>query len=217
MTGDGFASARKFCPYVRTFMRSNRRTCSRQRWGSPILAGARRTESLLLSGGFSAHSMQLAEASASGQRRPGELFPLASSEVQTETFYLRDVVIGRRPGYVYAFGHSQFHKENWPVRVRNLVGTALNDCSCGSWLTHWRNFSGKPLTMTCVAIGCLGKAEVGAHVQRNSLTDLAWYIVPLCNACNAKTVPFDIADDTTLVSGNVSETCGKKQASKAGW
>ena len=48
-------------------------------------------------------------------------------------------------------------------------------------------------------------------MQKDSATDKNWYIVPLCSACNNKKgQDLDIWDGASLVSANVSETCGKK-------
>jgi hypothetical protein len=96
------------------------------------------------------------------------------------------------------------------MRVKNINGTSQNVCKCGSWLDHWKNFSGQALPTYCPEKTCTGKPEVGAHVQKDNSTDNAWYIVPLCKTCNAKTgQPLDLMDGTVLVPANVSDTCGK--------
>ncbi|HUS70082.1 MAG TPA: hypothetical protein VM075_04805 [Anaerolineae bacterium] len=96
------------------------------------------------------------------------------------------------------------------MRVRNINGTSQKTCKCGSWLDHWKNFSGQSLPTYCPQLSCLQKPEVGAHVQKDSATDGSWYIVPLCKAHNAKTgESLDISDSVKLVSANVSQTCGK--------
>jgi len=95
------------------------------------------------------------------------------------------------------------------MKVKNINGTSQKTCKCGSWLDHWKNFSGQSLPTYCPAVGCLEKAEVGAHVQKDSPTDSSWYIVPLCKKHNAETgKSLDIGDWVKLVSANVSETCG---------
>lgn len=69
-------------------------------------------------------------------------------------------------------------------KVKNLNGTSDNACTvCGSWLKHWEKKSGKKKD-ECGA--CTNKATVGAHVQKADGKDNAWYIVPLCDACNKK-------------------------------
>jgi hypothetical protein len=50
--------------------------------------------------------------------------------------------------------------------------------------------------------------EVGAHVQKDSMLDRSWYIVPVCSAHNAKAGEMNIMDSTVLVPANVSQTCG---------
>jgi hypothetical protein len=95
------------------------------------------------------------------------------------------------------------------MRVRNIDGTSTRTCKCGSWLDHWKNFSGQSVPSLCPVVGCFQKPEVGAHVQRDSATDSSWYIVPLCRTHNAETgKSLDISDSVKLVSANVSQTCG---------
>jgi len=94
--------------------------------------------------------------------------------------------------------------------VNNLNGTSDNICKCGSWLNHWKNFSGQSLPDRCPVKNCGNKPEVGAHVQKNSSYDKNWYIIPICQDCNAKTYSsLEISDYITLVSANKSETCDK--------
>ena len=96
------------------------------------------------------------------------------------------------------------------MRVKNINGTSPKACKCGSWLDHWKNFSGQSLPTWCPADGCSQKPEVGAHVQKDSATDRSWYIVPLCKKHNAETGKSpNISDSVKLVSANVSQTCGK--------
>jgi hypothetical protein len=96
------------------------------------------------------------------------------------------------------------------MKVNNINGTSAKTCKCGSWLDHWKKFSGESLPTYCPEATCARKPEVGAHVQKDSATDNSWYIIPLCKIHNAETgKSLDISDSTTLVSANVSETCGK--------
>lgn len=96
------------------------------------------------------------------------------------------------------------------MKVTNINGTSDNICSCGSWLDHWKKFSKQSLPNYCPEKNCIKKPEVGAHVQKDSVSDKGWYIVPLCKDCNAKTgSSLEISDHIALVSANVSETCGK--------
>lgn len=95
------------------------------------------------------------------------------------------------------------------MKVKNINGTSDNTCSCGSWLDHWKKFSRQSLTY-CPVKDCLGKIEVGAHVQKDSATDSSWYIIPLCEKHNGETgKSLSVNDTVTLVSANVSKTCGK--------
>ena len=94
------------------------------------------------------------------------------------------------------------------MKVRNINGTSQNTCSCGSWLEHWKKFSGQTATY-CSELKCAKKPEVGAHVQKESYSDNSWYIVPFCKDHNAQTgKSLEIVESVKLVSANVSETCG---------
>lgn len=96
------------------------------------------------------------------------------------------------------------------MKVTNINGTTGKICSCGSWLAHWKNFSGQALPTYCPEEKCTNKPVVGAHVQKASTTDRSWYIVPLCSVHNGKRgESITISDSVKLVSANVSETCGK--------
>ena len=96
------------------------------------------------------------------------------------------------------------------MKITNIDGTTQNTCSCGSWLDHWKKFSGQSI-MYCPVEFCLEKDLVGAHVQKVSLTDHKWYIIPLCQRHNAeKAKSLTVSDSYRLVSANISETCGKK-------
>jgi hypothetical protein len=93
------------------------------------------------------------------------------------------------------------------MRVRNLNGTSDNACKCGSWLQHWKNFSGQRVNH-CVVNGCINPATVGGHVQKADYRDNNWYIIPICAACNQRRGDIDIFDGTALVSANRGGTCG---------
>lgn len=95
------------------------------------------------------------------------------------------------------------------MQVTNIDGTSDNTCRCGSWLDHWKRFSGQRAPTLCPEVRCTEAPEVGAHVQKVGSAD--WYIVPLCkthNAARGQTI--SISDSIPLVSANVSQTCGKK-------
>jgi hypothetical protein len=96
------------------------------------------------------------------------------------------------------------------MKVKNINGTSQNTCKCGSWLNHWKKFSGQSI-IYCPVDNCLEMIEVGAHVQKDSSTDSSWYIIPLCKKHNGETgKALNISDSVMLVSANVSSTCGKK-------
>ena len=40
------------------------------------------------------------------------------------------------------------------MRVKNIKGTSDNTCICGSWLTHWENFSNSHLRNCCSEKSC---------------------------------------------------------------
>lgn len=94
------------------------------------------------------------------------------------------------------------------MKVHNINGTSQNTCKCGSWLNHWRNYSGQSLPTYCPERTCTGKPEVGAHVQKDDSTDRSWYIVPLCSKHNAMTgESIELVDSIKLASANVAATC----------
>jgi len=96
------------------------------------------------------------------------------------------------------------------MRVKNINGTSANTCKCGSWLDHWKNYSGRSVPSLCSTESCVNGPEVGAHVQKDVAWDNSWYIVPLCKTCNAMTgEAITIGDSVTLVPANVSQTCGR--------
>lgn len=95
------------------------------------------------------------------------------------------------------------------MKIRNINGTSANACKCGSWLDHWKRFSGQAVPSFCPATGCYEKELVGAHVQKDISTDNSWYILPLCKTHNATGKSIEVTDAYTLVSANVSQTCGK--------
>jgi len=95
------------------------------------------------------------------------------------------------------------------MKVKNINGTSQNTCKCGSWLQHWLNFSGQALPRFCPEKSCTETPEVGAHVQKDSVTDHSWYIIPLCRKHNAmRGQSIEVSDGIALVSANVSKTCG---------
>lgn len=100
------------------------------------------------------------------------------------------------------------------MRVHNLNGISQDNCSCGSWLQHWKNYSGTPIPSECVEETCTREPEVGAHVQID-VSSINWYIIPLCSRCNKRAGDLNIMDSTVLVPANKGETCERKTASAA--
>ena len=55
--------------------------------------------------------------------------------------------------------------------------------------------------MRCPRCGRFLLDPVGAHVQKDTLLDRKWYIVPLCRGCNQANTSFDV-ESTLLVPVN---------------
>ena len=103
------------------------------------------------------------------------------------------------------------------MKVKNFSGIRVNNCSCGSWLEHWKKFSGQPLSIFCAVLDCVQKPEVGARVQKEGTDDPGWYIVPLCKSHNDRFwSSYYITEAVTLVSTNVDKTCGTVKSRAAG-
>jgi hypothetical protein len=92
------------------------------------------------------------------------------------------------------------------AKVTNINGTSDTTCECGSWLQHWKNFSGQIVTF-CSEKNCTNKDIVGAHVQKANSTNKSWYIIPLCQSHNKSTSDLETVESCTLVSANKKETC----------
>ena len=93
------------------------------------------------------------------------------------------------------------------MRIKNINGTSKNKCNCGSWLQHWKNYSG--ITPSCCSeINCFKEDIEGAHVQKCN-SDMNWYIVPLCKQHNKSLGEIEVDDLTVLIPANIQETCGK--------
>ena len=94
------------------------------------------------------------------------------------------------------------------MRVTNINGTSDVDCSCGSWLIHWKAYSGKPVPPSCSVTTCYNRPTIGAHVQKDDGSDTGWYIVPLCEDHNEAKTSLEIGN-IPLASANKAETCEK--------
>jgi hypothetical protein len=101
------------------------------------------------------------------------------------------------------------------MKVINITGTADKTCTCGSWLDHWRKFSGQA-GVICGVVGCNRTDMVGAHVMKVGVGDYATYIYPLCKEHNQSTETMDVWDGYNLVSANKAETCEKPSRSLSG-
>jgi len=93
--------------------------------------------------------------------------------------------------------------------VINNNGTSDTDCKCGSWLEHWKNYSGQAIPYLCCEKSCAGTNLVGAHVQIDNSKDNNWYIVPLCKKHNASTEELELFEGTALAPANKKKTCEK--------
>ena len=96
------------------------------------------------------------------------------------------------------------------MKAKNINGRRQNSCKCGTWLDHWAKMCGQPLPKHCSEARCMGKPELGAHVQKDSSTDTNWYIIPLCVKHSIKAEIIEVADVTIFVSAQVADTCAKQ-------
>ncbi len=97
------------------------------------------------------------------------------------------------------------------MKVKNINGTWGNTCRCGSWLNHWKNFSGQKLATYCSEENCFQKPEKGAHVQKSDSPERSWYIIPLCKFHDrGMGRSLSIRDTVNLVSADVTNTCDEK-------
>lgn len=90
---------------------------------------------------------------------------------------------------------------------KNKKGTSDRVCCCGSWKQHWINITQKQWPEECSVKGCTCKPTLGAHVINSSVKGER--IVPMCDSCNQIEGEFELKDNTSCPSANVSETCGK--------
>lgn len=94
-----------------------------------------------------------------------------------------------------------------------IVTSKKKQCKCDDGLDHWDKFNVKKqhLSVLCSAKLCSNLATNGTHVQKEG--NAALYIIPLCDKHNnMQGETFDIKDDTSFASANISETCGKKKS-----
>src|SRR5271155_2053889 len=96
------------------------------------------------------------------------------------------------------------------MKAKNINGRRQNSCKCGTWLDHWVKMCGQPLPRHCSEARCMGKPELGAHVQKDSSTDTNWYIIPLCVKHSIKADFIEVADTTLFVSAQVTFTYARQ-------
>ena len=95
------------------------------------------------------------------------------------------------------------------MKVRNIDARGAKECSCGSWLEHWRKYSNQALPTLCAEEKCQQKPEVGALVRIDRHGEHEWFVVPLCRRHGEELQhPLNILDHVALVSADVSKTCG---------
>jgi hypothetical protein len=93
------------------------------------------------------------------------------------------------------------------MKVKNLNNTSKYTCKCKSWFAHWKNFSNQNI-LKCAVLNCNNLAEFGGHIQKISLADRHWYIIPICSHCNNQFgKELEIDDNIKLVSANIEYTC----------
>lgn len=98
------------------------------------------------------------------------------------------------------------------ITMKNLNGTKDKDCSCSSWLGHWKRFARVVVTPECHVQGCESPAEVGAHVilprMRDESLQKLNFIAPMCKAHNGKpSAEYKSKPDCVFVSANKALTC----------
>jgi hypothetical protein len=103
------------------------------------------------------------------------------------------------------------------MKVKNINGRRQKSCSCGSWLDHWAKVSGWPVPEYCSVSTCMTKPQFGIHVQRDSLTDTNWYIIPFCIKHSIRAVSLEVANTTPLVSADVNDTCAQQMPAGNVW
>jgi hypothetical protein len=91
------------------------------------------------------------------------------------------------------------------ARIKNMKFIVEGLCTCGSWMEHWKKYSGQTLAC-CVEVNCTGKDLVGSHVQKSS-ADSDWYILPLCKTHSEMQGEIEVSDNYRLVSADPMETC----------
>lgn len=94
------------------------------------------------------------------------------------------------------------------MMIKNILDASDEECTCGSWLRHWKKYSGQNVVY-CPVTDCYNKDLVGAHVQIISEFDDKHYIFPLCKKHSMWEKDLEVSDSYFLVSAVKSETCAK--------
>ena len=77
------------------------------------------------------------------------------------------------------------------TKVKNRKGSGDEKCTtCGSWLRHWENGTGKTASI-CGSADCNDKPVVGGHVLKVG-GDGASYITPICTGCNGRSDEYHV-------------------------
>lgn len=98
------------------------------------------------------------------------------------------------------------------ITMKNLNGTSDKNCSCDSWLNHWKKFSDSSGTPKCFVEDCNVTAEVGAHVILPNLKNESYrslhFIAPMCKTHNnAQGKTLKSKPNPVFVSANKAKTC----------
>ena len=73
-----------------------------------------------------------------------------------------------------------------------------------SWLKYWEAYANftledyKSYNCPCCGSPTIRTHFDGCHVQKVSLTDRKWYVMPLCDSCNQRTDMFSV-DEHLLI------------------
>ena|SRR5579862_7515132 len=94
------------------------------------------------------------------------------------------------------------------IRVKRSAGAPQGSCACGSWLEHWKRFSGQNISF-CPVNSCLNKDLVGAFVRRSDASDDKWYVFPLCEAHSKSEGVLMVSKSYHLVPADPAQTCQK--------
>lgn len=91
---------------------------------------------------------------------------------------------------------------------KNKPKTGELECyTCGTWIRHWENFSGKDRPSKCSIVGCNNDVADGAHVFNKDL--LGTWIVPTCHECNVgRKETFSLKTNTILVNPHMHKYGG---------